>query len=208
MSASTAERLERRVDRDYPDIHKHWDSVHGVYAARVLPGQYYVTNAKDEMISTVLGSCIAACIRDRVLNIGGLNHFMLPEGDGGMDGVAARYGSFAMEHLINDILKKGGKKQNLEIKVFGGGKIMKGVTDIGAKNIRFIKTFLATEGLVVEAEDLGLEFSRKVNYFPATGRVLVKRLRSLHMEHIVNEEAAYCQNLQQESAGNDIELFD
>ncbi|MBD2858130.1 chemoreceptor glutamine deamidase CheD [Spongiibacter sp. KMU-158] len=208
MSVLMAERLDRKSDGDYPDIHKHWDSIHGVYAARVLPGQYYVTNAKDEMISTVLGSCIAACIRDRVLNIGGLNHFMLPEGEGGMDGVAARYGTYAMEHLINDILKKGGKRQNLEIKIFGGGKIMKGITDIGAKNIRFIKQFLATEGLVAEAEDLGLEFSRKVNYFPSTGRVLVKRLRSLHLENIASEEAAYSRNLKQESVGNDIELFD
>lgn len=203
-----ASAQSRSASAAYPDVHKHWDSVHGVYAARVLPGQYYVTNAKDEMVSTVLGSCIAACIRDKVLNIGGLNHFMLPEGEGGMDGVAARYGVYAMEHLMNDIIKMGGKKSNFEIKVFGGGKIMRGMTDIGAKNIRFLRQFLLTEGLTVEAEDLGLEFSRKVNYFPASGRVLVKRLRSIHVETIASEEAVYSRNLEQESSGNDIELFD
>jgi chemotaxis protein CheD len=203
-----ASSLAGRTSSQYPDVHKHWDGCHGVYAARVLPGQYYVTNNKEEMISTVLGSCIAACIRDKVLNIGGLNHFMLPEGEGGMDGVAARYGVYAMEHLINDIIKMGGRRENFEIKVFGGGKIMRGMTDIGMKNIRFVKKFLATEGLSIDAEDLGLEFSRKVNYFPTTGRVLVKRLRSLHAETIVNEEVAYSRSLEKESAGNDIELFD
>ncbi len=208
MSAIMAEVKDRKIDRNYPGIKKHWDSVHGVYAARVLPGQYYVTDANDEMISTVLGSCIAACIRDKVIKVGGLNHFMLPEGEGGMDGVAARYGTYAMEHLINDILKQGGRRENLEIKIFGGGKIMKGISDIGQKNIRFIRQFLTTEGLLVEAEDLGEEFSRKVNYFPTTGRVLVKRLRSLHMESVASEEAAYSRNLKEESGGNDIELFD
>lgn len=203
-----ASSLAGRNSSLYPDVQKHWDGSHGVYAARVLPGQYYVTSSSEEMISTVLGSCIAACIRDKVLNIGGLNHFMLPEGEGGMDGVAARYGVYAMEHLINDIIKMGGRRENLEIKVFGGGKIMRGMTDVGMKNIRFVKKFLATEGLTIDAEDLGLEFSRKVNYFPTTGRVLVKRLRSLHAETIVNEEVAYSRSLEKESAGNDIELFD
>ena len=159
------------------------------------------------MISTVLGSCISACIRDTQLKIGGLNHFMLPEGDSG-DGMAARYGAFAMEHLINDILKHGGRREHLEIKVFGGGKIMRGLADVGQKNIDFLHSFLRMEGLHIVAEDMGGEFSRKINYFPNSGRVLVKRLRSLHTNSVRDEEVAYSQNLQQQAQGNDIELFD
>lgn len=191
-----------------PGIQKHWDGHHGVHAARVLPGQYYVTDSEAEMISTVLGSCIAACIRDRKLCIGGMNHFMLPAGDLTLDGMATRYGAYAMEHLINDILKLGGRRENLEIKLFGGGKIMRGMTDVGQKNIDFVTSFLETEGLSVEASDLGREFSRKVNYFPTSGRVLVKRLRSLHDTTIAQEEQAYSKVLADEAPGNDIELFD
>nr|WP_232787373.1 chemoreceptor glutamine deamidase CheD [Spongiibacter nanhainus] len=201
--ASTATRHEGS-----PDIQKHWDGHHGVHAARVLPGQYYVTDCETEMISTVLGSCIAACIRDRKLRIGGMNHFMLPAGDLTLDGMATRYGAYAMEHLINDILKLGGRRENLEIKLFGGGKIMRGMTDVGQKNIDFVTRFLETEGLEVEASDLGREFSRKVNYFPTSGRVLVKRLRSLHDTSIAQEEQAYSRVLADEAPGNDIELFD
>lgn len=191
-----------------PDVQKHWDGHHGVHAVRVLPGQYYVTDNSKEMISTVLGSCIAACIRDRKLGIGGLNHFMLPAGELTLDGMATRYGAYAMEHLINDILKLGARRENLEIKLFGGGKIMRGMTDVGQKNIDFVLRFLETEGLAIEASDLGREFSRKVNYFPTTGRVLVKRLRSLHDTTIAQEEKAYSKELASEAPGNDIELFD
>lgn len=201
-------QARRRSSINYPDIKRHWDGVHSVYAARVLPGQYYVSGREDEMITTVLGSCISACIRDNVLNIGGLNHFMLPEGDTDMDGMAARYGAYAMEHLINDILKVGGRRENLEVKIFGGGKMMRGLSDVGGKNIAFVRSFLAVEGLQVVAEDVGLEFSRKINYFPTTGRVLVKRLRSLHANMVINEEAEYERKLHDKPTANDIELFD
>lgn len=191
---------------NYPGIHKHWDGLHNVYAMRVLPGQYYVTRSDSEMISTVLGSCIAACIRETRLNIGGLNHFMLPE-SGGDDSAATRYGLYAMEHLINDILKLGGRRENLEVKVFGGGRMLRGMTDIGKKNIAFVRQFLETEGLNIVAEDLGGEFSRKVNYFPTTGRVLVKRLRSMHAATIQAEESAYSKSLKEQPSSGDIELF-
>ena len=129
-------RQPRREPCDeYPNIHRHWDSSHGVFAARVLPGQYYVTDRPDEMISTLLGSCIAACIRDPAVRVGGLNHFMLPDGEGDLDGLASRYGVHAMEHLINDILKRGGRRDRLEIKLFGGGRILSGLSDVGEKNI-------------------------------------------------------------------------
>lgn len=181
--------------------------MHQVFAARVLPGQYYVSDSCQEMISTVLGSCIAACIRDTRLNIGGLNHFMLPEGDSG-DGMAARYGAYAMEHLINDILKLGGRRDSLEVKLFGGGKILQGLSDVGQKNIRFVRDYLRTEGISVVAEDLGGEFSRKINYFPTTGRVLVKRLAAVQTISLQEQEVAYSRSLLQQASGNEIELFD
>lgn len=193
---------------NYPNIKKHWDGIHEVYAARVLPGEYYVTNHEDEMISTVLGSCVAACVRDPELKVGGMNHFMLPEGDSEMDGLAARYGAYAMEHLINDVIKMGGIRSRLEVKLFGGGKIMRGLSDVGGKNISFVRKFLATEGLAVVAEDLGLEFSRKINYFPCSGKVMVKRLRSLHANAVIQEEKSYSHALQEDSGGGEIELFD
>lgn len=189
-------------------VKKHWDDYHKVYAARILPGQYYVTTG-DEMVSTVLGSCIAACIRDKKLGIGGMNHFMLPEGaEVSPTGAATRYGVYAMEHLINDIIKLGGKKHHLEVKLFGGGKIVEGMTDIGQQNIRFVRDFLATEGLKVAAEDVGLVYPRKVNYFPSSGRALVKRLRSIHANTITAEEKRYSAGLKTEPVKPDIELFD
>nr|WP_255558464.1 chemoreceptor glutamine deamidase CheD [Zhongshania aquimaris] len=196
------------VNAKYPDIQRHWDGTHSVYAARVLPGQYYVSDSEDEMITTVLGSCISACIRERVLKLGGMNHFMLPEGDSKMDGMAARYGAYAMEHLINDILKVGGRRENLEVKIFGGGRMMRGLSDVGGKNIAFVRAFLELEGIAIVAEDVGLEFSRKINYFPTTGRVLVKRLRSLHANMVIHEEEVYGRKLHDKPVSNDIELFD
>ncbi|WP_051171309.1 chemoreceptor glutamine deamidase CheD [Spongiibacter marinus] len=201
-------RNRSEISEHYPGVSCHWDSVHNVYAVRVLPGQYYVTDRSDQMISTVLGSCIAACIRDPEIGVGGLNHFMLPGGDVAADGVAARYGIYAMEHLINDIVRRGGDKRRLEIKLFGGGKIMRGLTDIGAKNIKFVREFLSVEGYPIAAADLGESFSRKVNYFPTTGQVLVKRLRSLHAQQIAREEIDYGKTLVEKPEYGDIELFD
>ncbi len=193
---------------EYPNIHRHWDSSHGVFAARVLPGQYYVTDRPDEMISTLLGSCIAACIRDPAVRVGGLNHFMLPDGEGDLDGLASRYGVHAMEHLINDILKRGGRRDRLEIKLFGGGRILSGLSDVGEKNIRFVREFIRVEGYGITAEDLGGEFSRKIHYFPATGRVLVKRLPASRANEVVQEEVCYERSIRKTAVSDDIELFD
>lgn len=196
-------------DVDGVAMHKHWDGTLGAIAVRVLPGQYYVTAQDDECIATVLGSCVSACIRDPLLNVGGINHFMLP-GDATNSNISLnRYGAFAMENLINDILKHGGSKDRLEIKLFGGGKIMRGLTDIGEKNISFVRGYMDLEGYRVVAEDLGGEFSRKIVYFPNTGVVKVKRLRSLHMATVAAQEENYSHQIEdaQSSAGS-IELFD
>lgn len=196
----------------FEHVRRNWNNTYGSYAARLLPGEYYVT-INDEGIYTTLGSCISACIRDRVSGIGGMNHFMLPasaDADGWKTAslsAATRYGNFAMEHLINVIMKNGGKRQNLEVKLFGGGRILAQMTDIGLRNIEFAHEYIATEGLKVIAEDTGDIYPRMVVYFPATGKVKVKRLRSLHTNVIVEEETRYLKSIESKPVGGDVELF-
>ena len=120
---------------------------------------------------------------------------------------ATRYGNFAMEHLINVILKHGGQRHNLEVKLFGGGRILANMTDVGMRNIIFARDYLATEGLRVIAEDVGDIYPRMVVYFPATGKVRVKRLRSLHNNVIVEEETRYLSAIESKPVGGEIELF-
>jgi len=193
--------------RGFSQINRFWDKTRGIYAAKILPGEFYVTIA-DESISTVLGSCIAACIRDKKLGVGGMNHFMLPAiGDPKMDGALNRYGNFAMENLINEILKNGGKRENLEVKIFGGGKILQNMTDVGERNILFAKEYIAAEGLQLAMSDVGDTCPRKVIYFPASGKALLKRLRSLHNETVVSREQEYMNNLDVKPDEGDIELF-
>lgn len=196
----------------FAHIRRAWNSRHACYAARILPGEYYVT-ATEEAVTTTLGSCIAACIRDRVTGIGGMNHFMLPqtadpeELRAGILGAATRYGNYAMEHLINGIMSNGGCRENLEVKIFGGGRILEKVTDVGQRNIDFVKEYLAVESLPVVAEDLGDIYPRMVIYFPATGRAQVKRLRSLHNNIIATQEMDYGDRLREKPITGEVELF-
>ncbi len=200
--------------RGFAEINRYWDRQRMMYAAKILPGQYYVT-VEEELIVTVLGSCVSACIRDPAMGIGGMNHFMLPSGDHNgklmeRNSDATRYGNFAMEKLINDILKNGGRRENLEIKVFGGGKVIEHMTeaDIGGRNIRFVREYLATEGLRVVAEDLGDIYPRKVVYEPKTGKVQVKKLRTMHNDTVAKREESYKKELDNKPVAGDIELFD
>lgn len=196
----------------FEHIKRAWNDAYEAYSARLNPGEYYVTK-NDEGIYTTLGSCISACIRDRITGIGGMNHFMLPAsaGDGSWKAAglssATRYGNFAMEHLINEILKNGGNRQNLEVKLFGGGRIIANMTDVGMRNIAFARDYIATEGLRVTAEDVGDAFPRMVVYFPSTGKVRVKRLRSLHNNTIVEQETQYLHTIEEKPVSGDIELF-
>lgn len=190
-------------------INRYWDKVHGCYAAKILPGEYYVS-LHGEMITTVLGSCVSACVRDRKMGIGGMNHFMLPHSDrtdGWVASAATRYGSFAMESLINDILKNGGRRENLDVKIFGGGKILAQMTDVGRKNIFFVHEYIRVEGLKLLSEDLGGAHPRKVVYFPDTGRALVKRLKSLHNDTLIQRETDYCERLVEKPIEGEVELF-
>lgn len=211
MENIPAERLSLALP-GFEKIRRAWNSTYETVAAHLLPGEYFVT-LHDEAIYTTLGSCISACIRDRVSGIGGMNHFMLPASTG-TDGwkaadnsASTRYGNFAMEHLINNILKNGGKRQNLEAKIFGGGRIIANMTDVGLRNIAFARDYLATEGLKILSEDVGDTFPRMVVYFPATGKVRVKRLRSLHNNTIVEMETKYLNAIDAKPVSGDIELF-
>ena len=187
----------------------YFDRVHGINAVKVLPGEFYAT--PDELLLvTVLGSCVAACIRDPQLGIGGMNHFMLPDTDSaGPAGNAARYGSYAMEMLINHLIKRGAVRSRLEAKVFGGGAVIAGMTqaNIGERNAEFVLRFLRTEGIPVVARDLADIYPRKVYFFPGAGRVLVKKLRNVHNDTIVTREIDYRSRLSRAPSGGDIELF-
>lgn len=178
----------------------------------VHQGDCHVSNAADVTFSTVLGSCISACVRDRVANVGGMNHFLLAEQSGSAKdryGASARYGAFAMEQLINKVLTQGsGNKANLEIKVFGGGKINSALDDVGAKNIEFVRQFLSDEGYVAASEDLGGTYARRVLFKPHTGRAFVKRLDSDHGASVAREELALARKkVIVPAPADDIELF-
>ena len=196
----------------FEHINRYWDRLHQMQAAKILPGEYYVTS-HDEVITTVLGSCVSACIRDRVFGVGGMNHFMLPISDGqgwgnsDLVSSATRYGNYAMEHMINDILKYGGHRKNLEVKIFGGGQIISSTTNIGTNNIDFVREYIFAEGLRVAGEDVGDIYPRKVVYYPKSGRVRIKKLKHMHNDTIINREREYQHDLQEEPVEGSIELF-
>ncbi|MFO1380279.1 MAG: chemoreceptor glutamine deamidase CheD [Chitinivorax sp.] len=190
----------------------YFDKHFQMQAAKILPGEYYATS-RDMVLVTVLGSCVAACIRDRQSGVGGMNHFMLPESSQDADsmvGLPTRYGTYAMEMLINQVLKMGARRSNLEAKIFGGGNVLRGftVSNVGQKNSLFVKDFLALEHIPVVAEDLLDVYPRKVYYFPHTGRVLVRKLKSVHNNTIVDREKDYSARLRFSKVEGDVELFD
>lgn len=188
-----------------------WNAKFEAYAARIMPGEFYVTRSK-EGVYTTLGSCISACIRDPLLGVGGMNHFMLPSvnemsSSHAWGSAAMRYGNYAMEHLINVILSNGGARERLEVKIFGGGRILEKMSDVGQKNISFVREYLKMEGLKVVSEDVGSPYPRIVVYFPSTGLVRVKRLRSLHNNTIMQMETSYIGKVEEKPISGDIELF-
>lgn len=189
----------------------YFDSSFDMDAAKILPGEYYVTK-RDMVLVTVLGSCVAACIRDRVSGIGGMNHFMLPDNMGDKSNptnVSARYGTYAMEMMINQLLKIGARRANLEAKVFGGGSVLRGLVtaNVGERNADFALDYLHTEGISIVGQDMLDIYARKVYFFPNSGRVLVKKIRSMHNETIIEREQAYRSKLRVADIQGDVELF-
>ncbi|CAJ95043.1 chemoreceptor glutamine deamidase CheD [Cupriavidus necator] len=158
----------------------YFDREFGKQAIKLLPNEYYVTR-EDVVLTTVLGSCVAACIRDESAGVGGMNHFMLPDDDGSADrmlSASMRYGSYALEVLINELLKMGARRERLEAKVFGGGAVLANMTtlNIGERNADFVLRYLKTEEIRVAAQDLRGPHARRVSYFPVGGLALVRRL--------------------------------
>lgn len=188
---------------------RYYDRNFQLTAAKILPGEYYVSD-EGMLLVTVLGSCVAACIRDTESGAGGMNHFMLPD-DGGRDamGSSARYGTYAMEVLINQLLKMGARRNRLEAKVFGGGAVLASLasSNVGARNAEFVLEYLKTEKIPVVAKDLLDSYPRKVYYFPATGRVLVKKLHRVHNETLFSRERDYKDRLSGARLEGDVELF-
>ena len=188
----------------------YYDRTFDCDAAKILPGEYYFTG-KDMLIVTVLGSCVAACIRDRVSGLGGMNHFMLPDGGDGENPISAsmRYGTYAMEVLINQLLKAGARRENMEAKVFGGGAVLRGFTaiNVGERNAEFVLKYLRAEKMRITAEDLNDIYPRKVYFFPRTGKVLVKKLMQVHNDTLVKREQDYASRLKSNTVGGEVELF-
>lgn len=190
---------------------RYYDRNFQVDAAKILPGEYFVSGT-GMLLVTVLGSCVAACIRDVEAGVGGMNHFMLPD-DGGRErehiGSSARYGTYAMEVLINHLLKSGARRNRLEAKVFGGGAVLSSLasSNVGTRNAEFVLDYLKTEKIPVVAKDLLDSYPRKVYYFPDSGRALVKKLHRVHNDTLFSRERAYKDRLAGSKVEGDVELF-
>ena len=196
-----------KPQRGFEALYHHWDHGQHAWIVQILPGEYYVTSG-NEIISTVLGSCVSTCIRDPESGWAGMNHFMLPA-DPGADpgGQSLRYGCFAVERVINELLKRGAQRQDLEVKVMGGGQVIASMSDVGASNVRFVREYLRDEGIAIAVEDVGGRVARRLRYFPRTGKVLVKHLQMQDAAAIGAEERAFRQRLKQTPMTGEVELF-
>ncbi len=199
---------ERHVVGGMDDsMRRYYDEVQECTVIKLFTGGCYVTDQRGEMIVTILGSCIAACIRDPFAMIGGMNHFLLPTTSITEDAQSMRFGSFAMEQLINALMKLGARRERLEVKIFGGGNVMSGLSDVGQRNIQFIHQFLKTEQIAITAEDVGGPFPRRIHYLPDTGKVMVRKLRRTDDLEIASQEHSYLKKLSSKPSSGDVELF-
>jgi len=179
------------------------DHAFGTEAVKVLPGEWFVHD-EDMVVLTVLGSCVAACVMDRGAGVGGMNHFLLPEGDDS----SARYGAFAMEVLINELLKRGARRGSLEAKVFGGASVIAGAVtlNVGQRNVAFVEHYLADERIPIVSKDVLDVHPRKVVLFPRSGKAMVKKLSSATETAVVAAESRLQQRVSHARAG-EVELF-
>ncbi|MFK7161381.1 chemoreceptor glutamine deamidase CheD [Marinospirillum sp. MEB164] len=198
------------IDKHFALSH-YYDRHFETEAVKVLPGEYYATQG-EEMVVTVLGSCVAVCLRDRSSGIGGLNHFLLPEdrsADASPLTESARYGVYAMELLVNHLLKLGAQRKRLEAKVFGGGRVIKDFSfaNVGERNVRFVMQHLRDEGIPVAAQDVLNTYPRKVHFFPRTGRVMLKKINSLHNNTLIERESRYLKQVEYKPEVGEVDLF-
>lgn len=174
-------------------------------AVKILPGEYFVHD-EDMLIMTTLGSCIAACLYDRNAKVGGMNHFMLPEGAGD----SGRYGSYAMELLINEMMKRGASRMTMEAKVFGGGQVVSGMTtmNVGERNTNFVMDYLKTERIPIVSKDVLDVYPRKVCFLPGSGKAMVKRLAPTNTEALLAQDRAAAQKaVPAATGGGSVDLF-
>ena len=205
---SALAELRRRERGAGEAAHCYYDAHFQHNAVKVAPGEYFVSR-EDILIVTVLGSCIAACLWDRNRRIGGMNHFMLPDGDSAE--VSGRYGSYAMELLINEMLKLGARRESLQAKIFGGAQVMQSlnILNVGERNTAFVNQYLRTERIPIVSEDvLGIS-PRKLVFFPATGKAMVKRLGRAYPEELARQEQAQgnAAAVVRRTAGGSVDLF-
>jgi chemotaxis protein CheD len=173
-------------------------------AVKVLPGEFFVHD-EDILIMTTLGSCIAACLWDRERRVGGMNHFMLPEGTGD----SGRYGSYAMDLLIGELIKRGANRSTMEAKVFGGGAVVEGMSsmNVGQRNTTFVMDYLRTERIPVVSKDVMEIYPRKVCFLPASGKAMVKRLAPTHAETFIAQDRVAQQKIAAPAAAGSVDLF-
>jgi len=193
---------------NFEHIKRYWDFSRKNFIAKILPGEIYVTK-NHELISTLLGSCIAVCMRDKINNVGGMNHFKLPTAhDNSKSTNDANYGLYAMELLINEIMKNGGQRANLECHVFGGGRVVSSIqSDIGNKNIMFIKQFLKEEHIRIIQQKTGGTCALQVYYHPITGHAFSVTLDESHSKKVKEAEQRYVAKVNQEIEVNGITYF-
>lgn len=188
---------------------QYFDREFRVEAVKILPGQWHA--AREGAITTVLGSCVSTCLWDPLARIGGMNHFMLPGDTASPDSpwaASARFGVYAMEVLINDMIRLGADRRRMVAKVFGGAQLLAGFDrlDVGAKNSEFVLEFLRVEGIRVAAQDLLDVCPRKVHFFIASGKVQVKRLSLTPSESVQKREREYLRRLAGKGGG-EVEIF-
>jgi chemotaxis protein CheD len=145
---------------------------HGERRINIVQGEFKVSDDPHVVLTTLLGSCVGACIRDPQAGVGGMNHFLLPGAEVGSSKESERLGVHLMELLLNGLMRQGAQRDRLEAKLFGGARMMSGLSDIGKKNAEFAKLFLAYEGIKIVGGDTGGEHGRRIQFWPVIGRAL------------------------------------
>lgn len=197
----------------FEHVKRYVDPRNGRVVAKILPGEFYVTNDPDEVIATVLGSCVAACIWDPEAGIGGMNHFMLAARAGSspapdQDPASARYGIFAMEFLINTILAWGGRRSRLRVKLAGGGNVIASSTMIGTNNVRFARQYLEQEGLNLVSAHVEGTSARRLLFHPASGKARVMTMSESAEMPVARREQVYASTIEVAMPTGEVELFD
>lgn len=204
------------MDFDFENVHVatnfYQDRHFNTQAVKILPGEYYATT-NEYLIVTVLGSCISVCLYDPVSKIGGMNHFLLPNDndDHSVISASARYGSYAMEILINHLIKLGAHRERLVAKVFGGANVLPSVSSssVGEKNTSFVKDYLDMEHIKIVAMDVLNTYPRKVYFFPHTGKVMLKKMKVASIEEntVIEREIVYRSKMAKKPKTGDVDLF-